>query len=134
MAENECRRFLGEYFVSVAAIGGAKRLYVNHTRLGKHSRTTLLREVQIVHVERVLGTVAASHHAAAATLASSAVRTFTAEVRIGNGNAALYTLWCLEDGDMSAIKRVADSGRLSNLSKQFVGRPKDLVFSDTQHS
>src|SRR6516164_1640971 len=56
------------------------------------------------------------------------------KVGIGNGDTPLNSLGCLEDRDVSAVKRIADSDRLSDFAKQLVRRTKNPVLGDAQHS
>jgi hypothetical protein len=79
LRKTSASRFLGEHLVSVVTVGCAERLDIDDTCLGEHLRPALLGEVEIVHVERVLRAMAASHHATAAALARGAVGTFAAK-------------------------------------------------------
>ena len=69
-----------ENFIPSAAVGHSiERLNIYHSSLGENFGAVLLCEVQIVLVERVLGAVTTTHHAAAARRAGRSLRPFPPE-------------------------------------------------------
>src|SRR5581483_12081984 len=96
------------HLVAGAAVPHAvQRPYVDHARLGKHTRAMFLGEIEIVPVERVLGVVAAPHHAAAAAYAGGALGSIPAEVRIGARLAFGLALFRLQDRYVGPVESVA---------------------------
>src|ERR1035441_1045482 len=67
-------------FIAKVAVGHAiERLNIYHSRLRENFGAMLLRQVKVVLVERVLGAVAATHHAATAGHAGRPLRPIAAK-------------------------------------------------------
>jgi hypothetical protein len=77
------------HVVTIAAIGGAARQNRTRFRRGPDLRASPLGQVQVVLDQRILGVVAAAHHASATKTAAATVRSRSAEVRIGRGHLRL---------------------------------------------
>src|ERR1035437_3636885 len=102
-------------FISTAAIRPSiERLNVHHSRLRENFGAMLLRQVKVVLVERVLGAVAATHHAATAGHAGRPLRPFSAEIWIRKRLATRLAFRRLEDSDIRPVERVSDSCSLGN--------------------
>src|SRR5664280_121084 len=118
-------------FIPKVAVGHAiERPNIYHSRLCENFGVMLLRQVKVVLVERVLGAVAATHHAAAAGHAGRPLRAFSAEIWIRKRLATRLVFRRLEDSDIRPVERVSDSCSLGNLLQPMVRRSKDLVLRD----
>src|SRR3569832_2449270 len=80
LLEHACSAALDVHVVTVAA--AIARDELGHAGLGEDLRAALLRQIEVVLVERVLRAVAAAAHAAATADASGALGTIAAEERI----------------------------------------------------
>ena len=124
-----------ENFIPSAAVGHSiERLNIYHSSLRENFGAVLLCQVKIVLVERVLGAVTTTHHAAAARRAGRSLRPFSAEIRVRKGLPTGLSLGRLKDGNMRPVEGVSDACGVGNLLQQKVGRAKDFVLRDAQHS
>src|SRR5271157_1367381 len=135
MAKEERGGLYGRNFVACASVGLAvQRTNIHDLGLWIHSSAALFGEVKIVFIERVLGVLSAAHHAAAAAIASGALRTFSAEVGVRIGLAGGLAFGRLENADAGAVEGVSNSHRLSAAFEQEIARTENPVLGDTQHA
>src|SRR5271157_1797849 len=100
----------GRDFVAIAAIGLAvQRPDIHVSGFGKHGGAVLFGKVEIILVECIRGAVTAAHHAAAAAIAGGALRTFSAEKRVGASLAAGLAWRRLKNADPRAVEGVCNS-------------------------
>ena len=94
-----------------------------------HDRTGLLREIQIVLEQRVLGAVPAPRHALAALDTTFAFRSGAAEERVVDLDARRTE----EDTHRRRVERVADAHILGDVFHHFVRRRDRRVGNDAEH-
>jgi len=109
-------------------------LNVHHLCFGEDCGSTFFRQIQVVEIERILRAVTATHHATAASNASSSRRPSAPEKWIREGLVGRFSLAGLKYSDTRVIERVARSGGFSGFFQQPVGGPENLVLCYAQHA
>src|SRR5690606_21062387 len=109
-----------------------QRADVHDLRFGADLRAPLLRKVQVVLDERVLGVLAAADHAAAAVGAGGAGRPLAAEVRVGRGFALAARL-AEVDADLRRAERSGAAQLPGDLAQRLVGGPQAGVRHHAEH-
>src|SRR5271157_3867343 len=125
----------GRDLVAIAAIELAvQRPDIHHSGLGKYGGAVLFGKIKVILIESVFGAVPAAHHAAAAAIAGGALRTFSAEERVGISLAAGLAWRRLKNADPRAVEGVGNSCGLGGALKQEVAGAEDLVLRNAEHA
>src|SRR5271157_3771193 len=125
----------GRDFVAIAAVGLAvQRPNIHDSGFGKDGGAVLFGKIEIILVEGVLGAVTATHHAATTGIAGGALRTFSAEERVGISLAAGLAWRRLKNADPRTIEGVSNSCGLGGVLEQQVAGSENLVFGDAEHA
>ena len=124
-----CRTTAPDRSVCTSHPPPSDRLEIDHLGVGVHGRAVALGEVQVVAVERVLGTDAAARHARPAAGAPDLVGSLPTEVRVGHTGAGLAE----PDTDRRAVVGVGHAELVGEAVHVGVGRGvgRDLV--DAEH-
>ena len=134
VASSPCTGTDGLNLISGAAVLSAlQRLDVYYLRFGKYPGAMLFGEIEIVQIEGILRTEAASHDAPATRRAGTTVGTFTFKVRIGN-IISWRLIIQLKNTDAGIAEASGTSHSRGGFFKQVVGRTENGILHNSQHA
>jgi len=125
----------GAHRVAGAAIGGgSQRLDVHHAGFGKDARSVLFGEIEVGKIQRIIGAIAATHHASAATGAGGSSWAFSAKKWIWKRLIAGLSLGGLKDAHSGAVESIPRARGFCGFLQELISGAEDPIFRDTQHA